>query len=202
MTLAWLDKRVVYMYSTHHNGTTEEVERRKRGGEAERIQKPSVICDYTKNMGSVDRFDHYSVSYNFERKTVKWWRKTFYWLLEVAVVNSYILWCQCHTQEKRRHLAYRKDLICELVREHRATRVAARRGRPSAAVALAERLNNGLHCMHPLDDNKLKDCVVCTNRKQGIRKRTRFICNTCTSKPGMCPGTCFERYHTLEDYKL
>jgi hypothetical protein len=55
MTLAWLDERVVFMYSTHHNGTTEEVERRKRGAEAEKIQKPSVICDYTKNLGSVDQ---------------------------------------------------------------------------------------------------------------------------------------------------
>jgi hypothetical protein len=55
-------------------------------------------------------------------------------------VNSYILWCQCNPQEKRRHLAYRKDLICELVREHLTTRDVVRRGRPSAAIASAERL--------------------------------------------------------------
>jgi hypothetical protein len=43
-------------------------------------------------MGGVDISDQYISSYNFIRKSKKWWRKMFFWLLEVAVVNSFILY--------------------------------------------------------------------------------------------------------------
>ncbi|XP_028660386.2 piggyBac transposable element-derived protein 4-like [Erpetoichthys calabaricus] len=201
LALVWQDKRLIFMYSTFHNAVSEEKERRKRGGEVEKIIKPCVISDYTEHMGAVDRFDHYAVSYNFSRKTVKWWRKTFYWLLEVAIVNSYILWCQCYPQDKLRHLAYHRKLINELVKDHRATKEVARRGRPSEEVATAERLNGRSHFIYPLDEQKLKDCVVCTDRKRGCRKCSRFACSTCTMQPGLCPGLCFEWYHTMEKYK-
>ena len=55
------------------------------------ISKPVVISQYTKFMVEVDRADHYCGSYAFLRKTAKWWQKMLFWLLEVAIVNSYIL---------------------------------------------------------------------------------------------------------------
>ena len=69
----------------------QTVQRKSRGGQTVDIQKPTVIIDYTARMGGVDRADQLCTSYNFARKTLKWWRKLFYWLFEVSIVNSYIL---------------------------------------------------------------------------------------------------------------
>ena len=43
-------------------------------------------------MNNVDRLDQLMSYYSFLRRSVKWWRKVLFWLLEVAVVNEYILY--------------------------------------------------------------------------------------------------------------
>ena len=50
-------------------------------------QKPMVVDLYNHSMNGVDRADQYTVYYSFIRRSVKWWRKVFFWLMEVAVVN-------------------------------------------------------------------------------------------------------------------
>ena len=50
-------------------------------------RKPSAVHLYNNNMNSVDRADQLAVYYSFERKTRKWWRKVFFWLMETTIVN-------------------------------------------------------------------------------------------------------------------
>ncbi|KAM7315674.1 piggyBac transposable element-derived protein 4-like [Ixodes scapularis] len=78
MALAWQDKRQVTMLSSAHNPSTKPVTRTQAHGQAVTLDKPVVICDYTENMGAVDRADHYCASYAFCRKSLKWWRKLFF----------------------------------------------------------------------------------------------------------------------------
>ena len=66
-------------------------------------------------MGAVDRADHYCVFYSFTRNTLRWWRKILFWLLEVYVVNSFILYKKVTGLEGLRHLANKKNLILQLV---------------------------------------------------------------------------------------
>ena len=54
--------------------------------------KPSIVDEYNMSMNGVDKADQYTVYYAFVRKSRKWWRKLFFWLLEVTLVNSYILY--------------------------------------------------------------------------------------------------------------
>ena len=60
--------------------------------------KPVVVDNYNKYMLGVDRFDQRMSYYQFVRKSVCWWMKVFFWMLEVAVVNSYILYSEDFTQ--------------------------------------------------------------------------------------------------------
>ena len=92
MSLCWKDKRPIDMLSTWHNGESETTTRIVRGGRREEIEKPLVMSDYTENMGAVDKADHYCASYSFSRKTLRWWWKLFFWMLEVSLVNSFILY--------------------------------------------------------------------------------------------------------------
>lgn len=81
-------------------------------------------------MVAVDHFDHYCCSYAFTWKSPKWWWKTFFWLLEVAVVNSFILYNERHYDEPLDHICYRKQLILQLVGEQHASQPRQCRGRP------------------------------------------------------------------------
>ena len=199
MTLMWQDKRQVAMLSTYHTNDTQIVHRH-RANVVEEVTKPTVIMDYTSKMGAVDHADQMCGSYNFCRKSFKWWRKLFFWLVEVAVVNSYILQNISKRQAGERemtHLDYRRRLIVELVGTVRQKQ--RRLGRPSTK-DLAERMSCKPHfiAQHKIQ----RDCAVCSDPKiPGGRKRTVFFCKTCTRNPGLHPGECFERYHTLNDYR-
>ena len=197
MTLAWLDKRLILMLSTWHNADTTILKRWINGEEIEVI-KPTVVCDYTSKMGGVDRADHYCASYSFTRKTLKWWRKMFYWLLEVCVVNSFILFKELHhLPTAERQLKYRNKLIAQLVGTVRNT--TNRRGRLSTSDD-AERLNQAPHFINKLVKGPNKNCQVCSAKDN--RKTTVFFCETCARKPYLHPGECFKRYHTLQNFKL
>ena len=112
--LAWQDKRqVFFMLTTYYDAGTKTVPRRTKSGVVE-VHKPTTIIEYTAKMGAVDRADHLCTSYNFARKSVKWWRKLFFWMLDVAAVNSFILFNYCQvnkrTQKLDTHLQYRKKV--------------------------------------------------------------------------------------------
>ena len=47
---------------------------------------------YTKYMGGVDRSDRMVRTYSVSRKSKKWWYRLFYYLLDTALANSFILY--------------------------------------------------------------------------------------------------------------
>ena len=52
---------------------------------------PDVAKYYNNNMGVVDKHDMLRQSYDINRKSMKWWRIIFFGVLDMAMVNSYIL---------------------------------------------------------------------------------------------------------------
>ncbi|KAL2731781.1 piggyBac transposable element-derived protein 4-like [Vespula squamosa] len=152
------------------------VHRRVRGGELVRIQKPKMVIDYTKNMRGVDRADQYAATYCFLRKSLKWWRKLLFW----GDGNVYIRkivgnWLGIF--DKTAHL------------ENTLTHQIRRAGSTTTYILYVY--------------GTKKDCAVCSNRKiSGERRQTHYFCDTCLEKPRLHIGNCFERYHTLNDYKM
>lgn len=203
MSLVWQDKRQVLMLSTFYNADTHTIQRTNKKQTVD-VAKPVMISEYTKYMGAVDRADHYCASYGFSRKSLKWWRKLFYWLLEVAVVNSFILF---NIQRRNNglaavsHIEYRKAVLLQLIGDVRNADGNRKRGRPSSHDN-EERLNRKPHLVSAFPEKKTKDCTVCSDRKvPGQRKKTIYYCKTCSRKPGLHPKDCFEKYHTMRNYR-
>lgn len=119
LAMKWMDKRVVSMLSTAHKGSKQDVSIVAPKNPAnDPILKPNVIVDYTKHMGAVDRADHYISSYQFMRRSKKWYRKVFFWLLEVSIVNSYLLHSAMQKKDGKTewtHKRYREKLVESLV---------------------------------------------------------------------------------------
>jgi hypothetical protein len=58
--------------------------------------KPSAVLDYNKCKIGVDKSDQMLSYYSFQRKSVKWWKKLFFHLFDLALVNAHILlWEKC-----------------------------------------------------------------------------------------------------------
>ena len=68
--------------------------------------KPVVIDDYNQHMLGVDKLDQFASYYSFLHKSVKWWRKVFFWMLEVAVINAYIIYKKLATAQGWRPMTH------------------------------------------------------------------------------------------------
>lgn len=137
--------------------------------------------------------------YSFIHKSVKWWRKVFFWVLEVTVVNSYIIYKQtCSSRRPLSHLAYRRKLIDILSAPLRSS--ATPRTNSRASLTSVERLQPVRHFQ--LKGSKRRDCIVCSDRKPGgTRHLTLYECSTCPNSPAICPTECFKTYHTKKNFR-
>ena len=199
LALAWLaerKKKPVIMISTSSSAAVTTVTSRNRHVQPQ--VKPVVVDSYNHHMNGVDIADQYAVYYSFVRKTVKWWRKVVFWLLETAMVNSYLLYTEC-TGTPMSHIAFRRSVVEALASAHITTAPPRPVGRPrkrANAVELGpERLNKRLHL---IDQRSQCQCVACHAAERNTRPI--YYCKTCPDMPQLCPTECFEHYHTLSHF--
>lgn len=173
------DKREVHMLTTCHEpqGTSE---------------KPPSVLSYNINMGSVDRHDQLLQPYEAARKTLKWYKKLFFRMVQVAMLNSHILFVKAGN--KSTFLDFQKDVVGDWI--------FGDDGAPSVTDDHVVRLyDRHFVDVLPPTEKKVhpqKRCRVCT--KKGLRKDTRYYCPDCPSKPGLCLSECFRKYHTERFY--
>jgi hypothetical protein len=56
------------------------------------VSCPLSVKFYNAYMGGVDLFDARQKTYSTSRKSKKWWYRLFYFILDTAVVNFYIIY--------------------------------------------------------------------------------------------------------------
>ena len=138
LAIKWMNKRPVIMLTTIHSDDVISTERSKRAeGGREEVEKPVVVDKYNKFMGGVDRADQFLSYYGFSHRTVRWWRRAFFFLLDMAVVNSYIIYTQKYTSSRRfTHEQYIIQLATDLL--------------AAADVALPALATAHHHSLHPI----------------------------------------------------
>ncbi|PNF40809.1 hypothetical protein B7P43_G16650 [Cryptotermes secundus] len=87
----WKDKRDVYVLMNMHPPPLEGNFRDESG----HAVKPHVIEDYNAHMGFVDKSDRLVNSYGIARRTWKWTKKLFSHLLDMTILNAYLLHKSC-----------------------------------------------------------------------------------------------------------
>ena len=90
----WYDNRAVQVSATH--AAIHPIKILKRWDNKDKkfveVQCPAAITEYNSHMGGVDLFDMLSAIYRIDHESVKWYRRIFYWALNVACINSWILY--------------------------------------------------------------------------------------------------------------
>lgn len=203
--ISWYDKKVVNLITTVHSAVTyrKQVKSKQNPEHVREVDKPCAIQSYSQHMGGIDRADKAMTYYMVLHRTCKWWKKVFFYLLEVCFCNSLIIWRASH--EKRINAEqFRLRVIHGML--HGYNRPVTRTvGRPIVDRDRPDRLIGGDHYLGknpqklPNGKPSRPDCVVCSDRKKK-RHQTEYICKKCNK--AMCPLPCFERWHSLLNYKV
>lgn len=188
----WQDTKQVILLSNCHGSDLTSVKRKDKSGTKIDVSCPSAIAFYNEIMGGVDLADQMSGVYDMGRKSCKWWKKIFYRLLMVAVVNSWVIYNDVRRTKKKISLldflfSLSEDLIAK---GKEKTSVKLRRnscGRPSKKAKMMK--NVGEHM--PIETPKRRRCARCSI--MGKERRTKTICQMCDI--GLCKH-CFTLYHT------
>ncbi|CAG2207905.1 unnamed protein product [Mytilus edulis] len=204
------DKRDVHMLSTIHPATVSVLNKNDRRTNNP-IVKPTCVVDYCSYMGGVDLSDQINQYYSCLRKTSKWYKKLFFYLLNLCVINSFILYKKYApvNKTKKEHNTFRTSIVTALIQEAvTAPRPQIEMGRKILGEKPTRLLDRhfpnhipakvGAKRAHPA-----RDCVAC-NYKKSLRqackrKQTIFWCPTC--KVALCVPNCFQVYHTRQNYR-
>ncbi|KAI8775184.1 piggyBac transposable element-derived protein 4 [Biomphalaria glabrata] len=201
LCLTWKDKKAkkpVILASTSATAEDVTVQRGK--------VKPGAIHAYNYSMNGCDRADQMIGYYGIHtRRTKKWWKKIFYWSLEITTVNAYILWCLTRPPTMKKHemtlKSFKQRVIDELCCKASAIRpdptrtIFTKPGRPRLSNPI-ERLEGAKHCIAYTEQDRR--CKVCSTPKQV--KRCNFICKGCEGHPHLHPKHCFEIWHTKVNF--
>ena len=108
----WMDKRPVTVISTIHDTSTMTIQRSSRHaqGGIQTVCKPTMINEYNKYIGGVDIADQLVTYYGFQHCSNKWWKRVFFHLLDVTMVNAYIIY-KSYRNTKVTHLSFMVDVV-------------------------------------------------------------------------------------------
>lgn len=188
LILKWKDKRDVMMISSRHNADFAEVKNRLGKTKI----KPEVVREYNENMSGVDRSDQMLSYYSSPRKTLRWYIKVFFHLLDICAWNGHFLRNK-DTPNACTYLTFREDIIRDWLKVDGATSRVSRSSSTNQAPSTSS-IPQG-HFSTQYESNKRARCRVCY--EGGIQKLTKFYCSKCRDsqnrKIGLCIS-CFLKY--------
>ncbi|KAL0883115.1 hypothetical protein ABMA27_016574 [Loxostege sticticalis] len=206
MILVWRDANIVSMISTYHDlqiGTQDKYNRL--------TYKPTIVLDYNKSMGGVDRKDQFLSAQPVERlRTRIWYKKLFRRLFNVAIFNCYVIYSSFH--QKISHRQFRTTLAEDLLKRHRnidltteCRRLNVRSNTTGQLVTTVLRRNtrqktqarpfiNENH--FPIRTGSKNTCCWMCPKKT----RTIWKCEECDVN--LCVEGCFKAYHNGKCWNL
>lgn len=208
------DRKVVTLMSTVYSSNHVAIGK-KHWKTKEEITKPELMHQYNKYMGGVDLNDQLLKYSAYSRRTLKWWNKAAFRILNVAMVNAYILykeWCEQNNIARQKRLSH-SDYRLMVLKQWLATVAANNVLHDTHEVSEFSRLQ-GRHFMEKIPSGNAKQksriCKVCNKAEKILYDRTggpprkvygsvtTFQCISC--KVELCAVPCFQLYHTQKDF--
>ena len=160
--------------------------------------KPHIVEWGNQHMGYVANSDHMANSYLMSWHNFKWTMKLFFRLLDLTVLNSWLLLSSCgatYTHWDLRLLLVRNSIEeAGKSQDHPTPRLV---GRPSVAITNVVWLDSRHNQHWPAKSSTQLHCRVCSYHRQ--RKRTVYKC--ARGDVGLCVVPCFVEYHTQVNWR-
>ncbi|XP_043264197.1 uncharacterized protein LOC122404327 [Colletes gigas] len=172
--------RVFKLISTKCEEKNVTITKKKHGREWHST-KPAIIHSYNTFMGGVDESDKMLYTYLDERRTVKYWKKVAFNIMNRMVLNAYIIYKKNANNRAMTRLDFISRIIFYIGREwmkEKRVRVFQR-----------DFLDENRLRLVKLPQRNLRNCVVCSTKNK--RKRSHLICVQC--EKGVHP-TCYHKH--------
>lgn len=206
--MIWKDTKNVTVLSTaFHPMEKTFCIRTMKDGTKKSFPCPLAITEYTKRMGGVDRFDQKRGTYEVGRRNRRWWCRIFYFLIDLAITNAFIL----QSVSPRNHgpssnLQFRISIARSLIGNY-TSRKRSLSSEPNF-IAKKKRATGSTNYQKVVgvhDDIRFQDvgkhlidksdtprrCRLCSTKTNNVR--TKLSCTTC--KVFLCAFPCFTQFH-------
>ncbi|CAG4963420.1 unnamed protein product [Parnassius apollo] len=203
----WKDTKLVYVLSTAYHPRQKTCRRTQKDGSKSNVSCPIGILEYTKRMGGVDRFDQKRGTYSISRRSKRWWMRIFYFLVDSAITNAYII----YTQNDRVHnpmtsLHFRTVLARNLIDNFSSRKRTVAQSpnfvtkkpkgptsRQKAIHGIPDELRlNDVGSHMPMELPKYRRCRACSSKN--LNKTSKIQCTKC--QVPLCIVPCFAQFHT------
>nr|ADV17599.1 transposase [Agrotis ipsilon] len=146
--------------------------------------KPDMILFYNQTKGGVDSFDQMCKSMSANRKTNRWPMAVFYGMLNMAFVNSYIIYCHNKINKQKKPInrkEFMKNLSTDLTTPWMQERLKA----PTLKRTLRDNITNVLkNVVPPSPANNSEEpgpkkrsyCGFCSYKKRRMTKTQFYKC--------------------------
>ena len=216
----WQDRkpvRMLHTIPTLRSGCLRQVKENGRWTRKE-FSRPSIIPLYNHGMGGTDACDQRAQCYRPRLKTLSWIPRIFSHVLNVVVVNCYII-AVAHNFTKMSHLEFRETLVDQLAEEYQSQKILEPGSRPERPMTLKqwERQISRRTGQHFIKEMRRINADTSQNEERSkwggtkVRNFDRRQCILCKRKvPTYCKScevflcirdneemlNCFERFHT------
>lgn len=164
------NKSVILISSMHHRAEINQLN-----------HKPEIICFYNETKCGVDLIDMKCSVYSSNRRTRRWPLAVFYRMVNIASVNSYILYLSYRNAPVINRFTFIKELAMNLIEPHLKRRLETpnlpRQIRSFIVSTLAQDQERRPDCIPDDKMGKRKTCSKCPSYK---KRKTAYACIICS----------------------
>lgn len=155
--------------------------------------KPQIILDYNRTKGGVDTVDQKCSTYTTKRKTSRWPLSLFFRMLDIAGINSEIIFNFNNPGDVCRRRKYLTKLAFQLIESQLKERVQLKNLPKDISLFLTNYASKPVTSKESSADARTGGCHICGKRKNN---RTTVRCVLCQNfvckNHSKCQITCNE----------
>ena len=187
----WQDTKTLSCLSTNECPSEVTARRRQKDGTHAEIPCPLAIKVYNKFMGGVDKNDQLRRYYSIRTKSRKCYKYLFWFLFDVAIVNSFILYGLSPAVGRQKTLKdFRVELANQMIGSYNSRKHSGRTYTRETQRAKRMRVPH-----YPIKTTQRR-CRKCS--KENKRTTSTWWCNDCKLRlchTGVPTTDCFLRHH-------
>ena len=170
MCIVWQDKKSVTLLTNVGNSevSKKQIWCKKSSSGFLDVMKSNCVEDCNKKMGGTDLADQCFQYCSHTHRNLKWWKRVCFHLLNnICIVNARVMFTSIAGNKNVSNLDFRLGIVHGLLLgwEHNATH--------NLICYTAIELAGQQHYPGQNPNGKKRDCIVCSNRQLGMRKRQR-----------------------------
>lgn len=173
--IKWKDRKGVHFLSNHADPSNFlNVNRKQKDGSLKEIPCPVIVVYYNRHMGYVVKLDMLKSIYEIGRKSKKCWHRIFWCMVDVAIVNSYIIFK--YRAGDSAGISLKSFRIAVVLGLLRAQENCPKRGRPIAKVNNSFKVHVPYEirydsCNHMPIHGTSKRCALCGEKSETHRTK-------------------------------